>query len=356
MANQVYYQNWWSKLLFRKKFENQFFIPLPHSYVEDRLFRWIENRKFSGGLDQIEIMKPVFIVGLPRSGTTLLYNLLCAHEQAAFVTNSMNSFPESLETIEWLRKKYQWNVRGERFLQDSIEVDFGSPSEPLTLWGKWMGRNPSSLYWEEQSIIDLPTGRVEEIKTDVKKILRSFGGHGRRFVVKYPLLQTELKAVQELFPDAKFIHILRDPRMAANSLVKLYRLSNEQLKKVKHPLFSEVVPYPRIKNLQTYVEEFGADSLKCTAHVWKDAIELVREVSVDLSNYCEVRYEDILANPKEVMTKLFQFCELSWPSHQNAKFAAELSKVGQIRHINKYGGFEDVEKIATPLMQKLGYY
>jgi hypothetical protein len=284
-----------------------------------------------------------------------LYNLLCAHEQAAFVTNTMNSFPEALETIEWLRKKYQWNVRGERFLRDSIEVDFGSPSEPLTLWGKWMGRNPASLHWEEQSVNDLPPGRVDEIKKDVKKILRTFGADGRRFIVKYPLLQTELSAVQELFPDAKFIHILRDPRMAANSLAKLYRISNEQLKKIKHPLFSEVIPYPRIRNLKRYMDEFGAESLSCTAHIWKDAIELVRAASGQLSDYCEVRYEDILANPQLELTKLFKFCELSCPTDQNLKYLTELSKVGQVKHSNKYGGFEEVEKIVAPLMQELGY-
>ncbi len=355
MANQVQYQNWWSKLLFRKKFENQFFIPLPVSIVEDRFFKWVESTKFSTGFDHIKIEKPIFIVGLPRSGTTLLYNLLCAHEQAAYVTNSMNSFPEALETIEWLRKKFRWNVKGERFLQDSIEVDFGSPSEPLTLWGKWMGRDPSSLFWQEMTMADLPKGRVGQIEADVKKMIRSFGGANRRFVVKYPLLQTELKLVQEIFPDAKFIHILRDPRMAANSLVKLYRLSNEQLKKIKHPLFNEVIPYPRVQGLENYIEQFGADSLECTAHIWNDSIDLVRATAPSLKSYYEIKYEDILLNPQKELRELFQFCDLAWPTTQNQQFADQIAKVGCVHHINKYSGFEKVEEITAPLMRELGY-
>lgn len=355
MANQVYYQNWWSKLLFRKKFENQFFIPLPMPWLEKKLFEWCEKIIFSTSVDELIIDRPIFIVGLPRSGTTVLYNLLCAHEAAAYVTNSMNSFPEALESIEWLRKKFSWNIKGERFLQDSIEVDFGSPSEPLTLWGKWMNRDVQSLYWPEQSLADLPSGRGDEIKRDIKKILRSFGGIGRRFVLKYPIMQTELKIVQQLFPDAKFIHILRDPRMAANSLVKLYRLSNTQLRKINHPSIKKVVPYPRIKNLSKYIEEYGVDRLECTARVWRDSVQLVRERAPDLNSYYEVRYEDLIKSPKEQLEKLFQFCEWSWPDSGNEKFKKEFEKVGVIQHSNTYDRFDEIAKITSPLSQELGY-
>lgn len=355
MGNEVVYANWWSKLLFKKKFDNQFFIPVPASSFEQYLMRTLEKWKFNQDVSHTKIEKPIFIVGLPRSGTTLIYNLICAHESAAYVTNSMNSFPEALCTIEWLRKKFNWNIKGERFLADSIDVDFGSPSEPLTFWGRWMGRDLESLYWPQQNRQDLGPERVQTIYQDIQKILHVFGEDAKRFVTKYPVMQTELLVLQEIFPDAKFIHILRDSRPAANSLVKLYQLSNQQLRKIKHPQINSIIPYPRVEALQSYVEQYGPDSIECTARVWRDAIELVQKTAPKLRHYYEFKYEDLLVNPKNVMDKIFDFCELSWPSKNKIQFNDHFSKIGHIHHKNAYKDFDRITEITLPLLQKLKY-
>lgn len=315
----------------------------------------IEKRKFNQDLSSIPINKPIFIVGLPRSGTTLIYNLLCAHEQAAFVTNSMNSFPEAPCTIEWMRKKFHWNIKGERFLADSIDVDFGSPSEPLTFWGRWMGRDVDSLYWAEQSKQDLGQERVDTIYNDIRKILFTFGSGHNRFVLKYPVMQTELRVLQELFPDAKFIHILRDSRPAANSLIKLFRLSNNQLKKIKHPNIQYIIPYPRVRGLKSYVEQYGPESVECTARVWQEAVELVQETAKDLKHYYEFKYEDLLQNPRQELEKIFNFCELSWPQQANENFAKHYAGIGKTHHKNNYTDFERITAITEPLLKKLKY-
>lgn len=358
MQQKNQYANWWSKLLFKKKFENQFFIPIPSSAIEVGLFKTIEKLKFNLPFEQIEIKKPVFIVGLPRSGTSMLYNLLCAHENAAYITNSINACPESICTIEWLRKKFNFNASGERFLADSINTDFASPSEPALLWGKWIGRDVDSLYWEEKRIGSFSKEKIQEIYTDIRRILFTFGGlknNQKRFICKYPVMQTELRMVQDLFPDAHFIHIVRDSRPAANSLLKLYHLTNNQIKKIKHPWVTYIVPYPRVKSLKTHIENFGADDIRTTAHIWKDSIELVHQTAPDLLHYTEVRYEDILANPKAELKKLFDFCELDWPAFGNTAFAKELENVGIIHHKNNYKDFEVIEGITKDMLIKLKY-
>lgn len=355
MQNQTQYANWWSKLLFKKKFENQFFIPLPVSKIESWIMTQIEKKKFNQLLNDVAIEKPIFIVGLPRSGTTLIYNLLCAHEQAAFVTNSMNSFPEALCTIEWLRKKLKFNIRGERFLADSIDVDFGSPSEPLTFWGRWMGRDAKSLYWPEQTVQDLGPTQVNLIYHDIRKIISTFGEGQKRLVIKYPIMQTEIPIIQELFPDAKFIHILRDSRPAANSMVKLCRLSNQQLNKIKHPLIQSIVPYPRVKGLKSYVDEFGSESIECTARVWNEAVELVQSRASHLKHYYEFKYEDLLSNAEVELKKIFNFCELTWPEQSNVKFQVQFKNIGKVRHKNEYTDFERITELTAPMLKKLKY-
>lgn len=353
--NEIHYANWWSKLLFKKSFENQFIIPIPPPAAFRWLLKAIEKSKFDLNFDTVQIDRPVFIVGLPRSGTSLLYNLLCAHESAAFVTNSINSFPDAICAMEWIRRKFNLNIRGERFLQDSIDADFGSPSEPIMFWGKWIGREPGTLFWPEKRLRDFSKEKIQEIYTDIRRIIYSSGDGDRRFICKYPVFQTELRLINDLFPDARFIHIIRDGRQTANSLVKLHKLTNDQLKKIKHPLLEYLIPYPRTVNLQKYVEEYGADDIRCTARVWQESIDLVNSVKNELSHFTEVRYEDLLKDPKKEMGRLFEFAELSWPKDQNVQFKEEMQKVGVIHHKNNYGQYEIVEQIAGRTLRELGY-
>ena len=359
MENQVKFANWWSKLLFEKSFENQFVIPLPNPKPIQALLKSIEKRKFGKKIEAelatIKIDRPVFIVGLPRSGTSLLYNLLAAHEDAAYCTNAMNSFTETICAIEWLRKKFKLNVRGERFLEDSVEVDFGTPSEPAMFWGKWIGRDAHNLKWKEKTLADFSPEKLAEIQQDLKKILYTFGGNGKRFITKYPIFQTELRMINALFPDAHFIHIVRDGRMTANSLIKLYNLCNRQIQKIKHPDLNSIVPYPRVPKLETYLKEYGPTDLRCTAHVWEDSIDVVDAVKNDLHRFTQVRYEDLLANPKVELQKLFDFIGLKWPNPAHTEFAKEFSLIGKVHHTNQYVGYDIVEKEVGGTLKRLGY-
>ena len=329
------------------------------------LLKTLERTLFRSGFEGIQIDRPIFIVGLPRSGTSILYELLSSHEDAAYVTTSINSFPEAIRSIEWLRKKFRFNIRGERFLQDSIVADFNSPSEPALFWGKWIGRDVDTLYWQEMRKKDLPQGKTQEIYSDIQKVIASFddfppsvrrsSSGSRRFFCKYPVFQTELRLIQDLFPDAYFVHIVRDGRPTANSLVKLHGLMNDQIRKIKHPSVKYLVPYPRTKNLKSYIDQFGADDIRCTAHVWKESIETVRQVQGDLKNFVEIRYEDILKNPEPKIRELFEKLNMPFPRKENRYFHELLGKVGVIHHTNRYGQYEVVEEIAGDLLRELGY-
>lgn len=359
MSGKIQYANWWSKLLFQKAYENQFVIPIPPHPFEVKVLQWLEKIFLRPNISTIKIVEPIFIVGLPRSGTSVLYNTLCAHPEAAFVTTSVNSFPEAIVGMEWLRKKLNLNIRGERFLQDSIEADFGSPSEPAVFWGKWMGRTTEELNWEDHPVT-LSHSQREVIYRDVKLMQYAFGDRGtlstqKRFICKYPVFQTELLTLQEIFPDAHFVHIVRDGRMVANSLVKLNRLVNEQIQKIKHPNLNSLIPYPRVRNLEKYIREWGADDIRTTAHIWKDSIEVVRKAQPKLRNFHEVRYEDLLIDPAGNLGHLIRKLKLNAPRAEDHTFHHELSLWGKTHHQNKYGKFDVVESVAGDTLKSLGY-
>lgn len=348
------YANWWSELFFKQTFERQFVIPVPPPAWSRRGLALAEKLLYpEARLGAREVEAPVFIIGLPRSGTTMLYNLLCAHERAAYVTNSMNAYPDSILTIEALRKRLKLDVRGERYLNDSLYIEFGGPAELMTMWGQWTGRRPEDLDWESNPVSVTPE-MSRRARGDFKRVLAAFP-KGERLIAKNPVFQTELLAIQEMFPDARFIHIVRDGRMAANSLAKLNRLNNEQLARIDHPELTTMLSYPKIRNLASYVAEYGAESLECTARVWRDTVELVRRTIPSLNHVLEIRYEDILADPRGRIAEVLDFCGLGWPEPDNAKFAAEFAGIGVIHHRNRYAGFEVVEQVAAETLARYGY-
>ncbi|MBX9769583.1 MAG: sulfotransferase, partial [Bdellovibrionales bacterium] len=156
-----------------------------------------------------------------------------------------------------------------------------------------------------------------------------------------------------LFPDAKFVNIVRDGRAVAHSMLKLYHESNRQLARIDHPLLKEIIPYPRIRNLKTYVDEFGPASIECTAHVWSDTMAFVESVKPRLKSYFEFRYEDLLKSPDLILQDLFKFCELSWPT--TPLFKKKVSEIGFLKHANNYTQGEVVQKICREALELYNY-
>ncbi len=299
------------------------------------------------------IDRPIFIIGAPRSGTSMLYDLLCLHEDAAYVNNLTNTYNAQPLAVSALCKKFGLNIRGERFLKDSVDVDLYTPAEPFTYWGKWFSRDIESLYWKEQTRKDLGEAKVQEIKRDLQKILSLFATPKPRFICKFATIQPEIELIQEIFPDAHFINIVRDGRFVANSLIKLYDLSNEQLKRIRHPLLKHIIPYPRFASLPSIINTYGEKSLECTARVWDETMNYIEDIKPRLRHYYEFRYEDLMQEPTLELKKLFDFCGLALP--QNAAFRNYVAKIGKTKHKNNYEGFELVEKICAQNLKRYGY-
>jgi hypothetical protein len=75
-----------------------------------------------------------------------------------------------------------------------------------------------------------------------------------------------------------------------------------------------------------------------------------------LDHFFEIRFEDILMNPKKSIGDIFEFCELNMPDQSNRTFWNNLSSVGTIHHKNTYAQFELIENICKGTMERYGYY
>ena len=353
--------NFLSWLLVRPIFEDQWVLPVHDRGLIRRWFRWYEAHRMKIALDDIAVSRPIFIISLPRSGSSMLQDLLCAHPSMAYITNMMYMFSDCFCAAEHFRKRLQLDARGERFLRDSVEVGAGSPADPVGMWAAWLKQDPFALEYRPCHITDFTGAEIAAIHDAIRRVLWCFGGANRRFLCKTPALLPHLLLLRDLFPDARFIHLVRDARQNANSMLKLHRLCHEQWQRIRarrpgmpdRPTF---VPYPRLAGLPELIERFGADDLRTTAHLWNEAMEFIQAVRPQIpeNQFHEVRYEDILARPREELTRIFRFLDLPEPA-AGTIYHTRIANVGKVHHQNQYGGFETVERICGPTLRRYGY-
>jgi len=362
---KVEYSNLLSRILLKSIQEQQFMAPSPPPPRQENLMVWYEKNILKVDVSNIILDRPIFLLGMYRSGTTVLQDILCAHPQTAYITNTMHKFRRGFCAVETLRQRFNLNFRMERYLQDSVQVEASSPNEGYLFWQEWLKEDPYNLDYQPLPKDDFSAADIEQMQTTIAKIIWCFERQGKdkRFFAKNPALLPYTLLLSQLFPTAKFIHIVRDPRPCCNSMIKFYQLSQTQLANIKkrqgHSLYDEhpFIPYPRFPHLQEYIENYGPEDIRTTAHLWNDAVDLIEATKDKIAHFYEVRYEDILANPEREITQILHFCELAPVDPQHHKFHQQLERVGTVPHLakNKYGNFEVVESICRANMVQKGY-
>ena len=157
----------------------------------------------------------VFIVGVPRSGTTLLFQLMARHLEVGYVNNFMARY---WMAPVYAARKFERVYPDCRWREDP-ESDFGAaeglmePHEFSWFWQFWLEFGATDhLTREEWDAIDWEPPRAE--------ILALAGWFARPVVFKsINYTNYHIAWLHELFPKARFIWMRRDPRYTAQSIL-----------------------------------------------------------------------------------------------------------------------------------------
>jgi len=250
----------------------------------------IKNLPYTVQPLQFELEKPIFIVGAPRSGTNLLYRLLAQHSSLGWFSNhTVKKFlsPEFLR-ISQIRRRI-FNLRKIYFPRYEYNEEFfstiESPLEGGDLWnfaikGDW---NPK--------IMDR---RLDYVKLTIIETL--IEQNKKRFLSKFPRNSIRIPQLNSKFPDSKFIHIIRDGRAVINSML-------ERAKENPSGYFG--IPLKNSENKKL-------NSIEKHASQWIEIINEIRSSANQLkkNQYLEVKYEDLINEPKLILNKITKFCEL----------------------------------------------
>ena len=143
------------------------------------------------------IDRPVFIVGMPRSGTTALRDVLAAVPAFGSTTNLTRKAPTCYPALWLLGLVY----RGHR------------PLEAGTMWDRFVTGDHDVLRAADAS----PEARAYYTRA-VANVQRYYGKP--RFLSKCPRNGLRIEFLRAIFPDARFIHLLRDCRAVTRSILQ----------------------------------------------------------------------------------------------------------------------------------------
>ena len=152
-----------------------------------------------------------FIVGPPRSGTTLLYEMVVTQYICGYLSNFAKRMFRTPVVATFLIRKA---IRNRSGAYDSKwgELDGNAaPSEAGRIWRYWM---PYAAPYNLDAA-GLSKSRIRRKISAISHIL------GAPMIVKNPILQSDIPALLTLFPDAIFLHIDRSYADNARSLMRL---------------------------------------------------------------------------------------------------------------------------------------
>lgn len=242
------------------------------------LDRYIYKTKKTDEID----FSPIFIIGAPRTGSTVFYQYFINWFDIAYVSNFLSYFYHSILIGSILDK---------RFIKKSalsFESNYGitkglqSPSECGHLWYRWFDKN------------DFNSSKIYNIR---KNILLMFEIYSKNVVFKNLYNGQRIKILKKIFPNALFIFVKRNPLYTAQSILKArvkYFKNRKQWFSVKPKNFQEL------------------QKLDYHDQIVKQIYFIEKQINQDLrelyqNQYIEVEYENFCKNPKNIIKSISDF-------------------------------------------------
>ncbi|MDB4557722.1 sulfotransferase [bacterium] len=245
---------------------------------------------------------PVFIVGHWRSGTTLLHELMVRDERLSSPSTFQCFAPCHFLVTEWFFRRFaSWLLPGKRPM-DNMAAGWDRPQEDeFALMNLGQPSPYRRIAFPNEPAVDLEyldfDGVPEGKRQAWMEALRSFllkvsVGTGRPLIIKSPTHTGRVGWLAREFPEAKFIHITRDPRELFPSTCRLWRGLDEV----------QALQNPKHEKNEEYVVE-------CLSRMYK-AFHQQRK-TIESARMIDIRFEDLTNNPVETLRTIYATLRLS---------------------------------------------
>lgn len=214
----------WVRLVWRHRFQiDARYWPrgifMTGSSLLTSIFKAYEDRTYGAQLTNVKVEAPVFVLGHWRSGTTHLHNLLAVDERFAYpnVWQALN--PHTFLSTERYANKVAFAFPKTRIM-DNVRFGTGVPFEDefaicgtahSPFWS-WVLPRSADHYDRYLTFRDVSPAEVAAWKTALLRFYKKLTlKSGRPLLLKSPPHTARVKLLLGMFPDARFVHIHRNP-------------------------------------------------------------------------------------------------------------------------------------------------
>ena len=245
----------------------------------------------------------IFVVGVPRSGTTLMRVLLETSERIGIARENhyVGHFVERLGARFYFRRK--GDLRDDEAVRQIVEMIYTGEFQRVSRWRR------ISPYWRwvvaEVPQEELTRRLLEGERTErgfMAALMRVHADLMRRPIMgeKTPAHLGFVSTILEWFPDARVVHVLRDPRAVY--------VSDRHRRRTKGR-----APYSWLARVPLLLESVV---LVQTVVNWRSALRMHAEYQAAYpERYVLVQFEDIVLRPYEALPPLFRFLGVEVPDY-----------------------------------------
>lgn len=280
----------------------------------------IQDRRYNKRLKNREInMEPVFILGHWRSGTTFVHNVLAHDRHFGYTTTYQTVFPHMMMWGQPMFKKTMAWLMPDKRPTDNMELNVDLPQEeefalsnmmPCSYYNFWF--LPQNMLEYCDRFLTMKTATTEEhriFKETFMKLIKIslWNTKGSQFLSKNPPHTGKVKEILEMFPNAKFIYLMRNPYTVFESTRSFF--TNTIL-----PLQLQKIPTEEMENniLEAYTRLY---------RTYEEEKKLIPE-----GNLIEIKFEDFEVNPMAMTEKIYQTLNIPGFEEAKADIASYLDK------------------------------
>jgi uncharacterized protein (UPF0297 family) len=260
---------------------------------------WLQSVYIHRQLKTVNFDKtpPIFVIGHWRSGTTHLHYLLSRDPQFGYLNNYQALFMRMSFVADGIMDKVVDYYMPSTRPQDNIKMGAYEPAEeeqPLTNLTECSGMQtfffPQSIaYFDKYNLFK---GITPKEKKNWQKHysymlkLISLANQNKQLVLKNPHNTSRVKELLELYPNAKFIYIHRDPIAVYHSTLHLFRkmVSTQYLHDFSEKEIKERIIYAYQTTLKKYLQD---------------------RPLIPKGNLIEISYSDLEHQPIETLEKVY---------------------------------------------------
>lgn len=279
-----------------------------------------------------EVKQPIFIISNPRSGTTFTHRLMCMDEDKyAFTSLYHTTFPsitlfKVVNVFSRLDKKIGHPMEKGIKALDKILFKGWENIHPMG-WGKSEEDEAMYVYTGYSAGMFFLSPFIKDVYEIVfpdtvnesvrKKIMNFYTnsiqrvmfaqGHNKIFLSKNVMSTGRLKSLNEAYPDARYIYLVRNPMEAIPSLMSMFS-----------------IPW----NFHSPEIKYDSPEFRAVGTIGIDYYKYFNKFKnrIDPKNMITVNYEDLVNNPKETIEKIYDHFDLEIDEKYNQKLSAITKK------------------------------